>query len=80
MFIPKNKDFYIAIAKVKNIEFADTLLFDIFKEYGFNLADVIDLLSSLDSNEVKYFYSSTHRLIKDKKFIDVFINGRGKYG
>jgi len=69
LFKQKNKDFYIAIAKIKNIEFAATLLFDIFKDYGFNQADISDLLHSLDSKEVKYFYSNSHRIIKDKKFI-----------
>lgn len=69
LLVQKNNDFYMSIAKVQQIAFAETLLFDIFKEYGFNLTDVSDLLSSLDRNEVKYFYSNTHRLIKDKKFI-----------
>ncbi len=56
----------ISISKLKSIESRRTLLFEILSEYGFNYAQVEDIINSIDAISGKTFFSETHTLIKDR--------------
>ena len=45
------------------------ILFNILSDFGFNASDTDDIFKSLKGTSGKQFYSSTHRLIKDRKQI-----------
>lgn len=70
LFDYRNGVIYIPIAKLNNLAYKTSLLYSILEKYGFNTADVEDLIQSMESNkEVKVFKSITHKLLKDRKFL-----------
>lgn len=66
----------IAIKKLKTLKPLRTYLFEFLKEYNFNPDVVHAIAEAIDSNSGKQFYSSTHRLVKDRDFL--IITARNK--
>jgi tRNA(Ile)-lysidine synthase len=66
----------INISKLKQLNPMKIYLYEILSEYGFNETNINDILSCLDENSGKQFFSKTHRLVKDRQyiFIDVIKN------
>lgn len=66
----------INISKLKQLNPMKIYLYEILSEYGFNETNISDILSCLDENSGKQFFSKTHRLVKDRQyiFIDVIKN------
>jgi len=56
----------ISISALRGIKSKGILLFEILSEYGFNFAQIKDILNSLDGTSGKTFYSDTHILVKDR--------------
>jgi tRNA(Ile)-lysidine synthase len=69
ILIEKKNLILIDILKLKKINHAETFLFEMLAPYGFNSDVVSDILSALDSSPGKIFYSETHQLAKDRKFL-----------
>lgn len=68
--LDKRKDgIYIAIKKLATYPAKRSILFEILRDFGFNAADVDDMLGALDSTEAKQFVSATHRVVKDRDFL-----------
>lgn len=68
--LDKRKDgIYIPIKKLSLYPAKRTILFELLREYGFNAADVNDILSSMLGAEAKQFISVTHRVVKDRNFL-----------
>jgi len=65
----KGADFFISIAKLDKTIAPQTLLWECLKNFGFNIAQVKDMLSMLHGASGKLFFSETHRLLKDRKFL-----------
>ncbi len=59
----------ISIEKLKILNPLRIYLFEFLKEYNFNLPDSENIINSLDGISGKEFYSSTHKLIKDRDFL-----------
>ncbi len=56
----------IPIADLKALESIKTILFEILSEYNFGSSTIEDIYKSLDSSPGKQFFSSSHRLVKDR--------------
>lgn len=63
--------FKISISKLKPLNAKETMLFEILKGYGFNTTLVREITEGLDGISGKQFLSSTHRVIKDRKYLIV---------
>lgn len=65
----KRKETLISIKKLQKIKPAKTILYEILKEYHYSPAQVAQILDALDAESGKLFFSSTHQIIKDRKFL-----------
>lgn len=57
----------IPISKLTIYQPLPTILYELLKEFGFNIEIVNEVIQALDGNSGKTFYSPTHRLIKDRE-------------
>lgn len=69
LFQNHNDSIKIAIDKLKKLNPLTSYLYLLLRDYGFNKANVEDIIPALDGNSGKGFYSSTHQLIKDRDFL-----------
>jgi tRNA(Ile)-lysidine synthase len=69
LLVQKKEDIFISITKIKQLKFNKSLMFEILAPYNFNNSDIENLMHSLDSKDLKFFESSTHRILKDRKFL-----------
>ncbi len=60
---------FVPIKKLRLYPAQSTLLYEWLSPSGFNEAQVREILSVLDSTEVKQFYTADYRLIKDRQFL-----------
>lgn len=60
---------WIAIAKLQKLSFISTFLFEFLNELGFTADDIQNLIQSLSKPESKVFFSKSHRILKDRKYI-----------
>lgn len=60
------RDNQIDIAELRRCEPLETMLYEFLRPFGFNAALVSQIVASLDSQSGKQFFSSTHRLVKDR--------------
>jgi tRNA(Ile)-lysidine synthase len=58
-----------SIKKLKKISQINTYLYEFLKPYQFNATTVEEIISAFDGESGKQFFSSTHRLIKDRNFL-----------
>ena len=63
----KKHDTLISIAKLQKIPAVRTILYELLKEYGFNAAQIDQLIAAFEAEPGKIFYSETHQIIKDRK-------------
>ena len=56
----------IKIEQLKKYPSVRTVLFELLKNKNFSVEQVDDIMASLDSESGKKFYSSTHRVVKDR--------------
>ena len=59
----------LSIKELKKLEPLEPYLFEFLYPLGFNSATVNEIIASLNSQSGKKFFSSTHRLIKDRDFL-----------
>lgn len=59
--------FHLNILKLKALDPHNTLLFEVFRPFGFTAAVLNDLATSLDSIPGKRFYSKSHEIVLDRK-------------
>ncbi|MCX6295658.1 MAG: tRNA lysidine(34) synthetase TilS [Bacteroidetes bacterium] len=68
--IKKEKNsFHISIARLKKLNPLEPYLFEFLFPLGFNSSTVDEITTCLDGQSGKQFFSSTHRLIKDREFL-----------
>jgi len=65
--IQETNNISISIKELKKLKPQSAYLFELLKPYGFNSANVREIIHSLDSISGKQFLSETHRLIKDRE-------------
>ncbi|HRG88302.1 MAG TPA: tRNA lysidine(34) synthetase TilS [Chitinophagales bacterium] len=68
LFLKRGNDIYIPLAALRKSINAATVLFEYLKDYGFNTAQVDDLLAGIDSEAGKQYLTGTMRIIKDRRF------------
>lgn len=59
----------ISIDELKRLNPVNTYLFEFLREYNFTSAVTKDIISSLKNQSGKNFYSSSHRLLKDRNYL-----------
>ena len=62
----KNDEFSIEIEKIKHLQPLEVYLFECLSPFGFNLAQINDVIQCLDTTEEKVFISQTNRLLKTR--------------
>ena len=66
----RKNDFFIPILKLQNRTVAPkTVLWETLKEFNFSSKQIEDIWSALNGESGKVFYSATHRLLKDRRFL-----------
>ena len=68
---PRKGSFFISIKKLLNYGVNYSLLFELFRPYGFNASDVTDLVQGMQQSDVKVYLSKEYRILKDRKFLIV---------
>ena len=59
----------ISIPDVLLFSSPPAVLYELLREYNFNRVVIKEIVDSLDGKAGKYFYSKTHRLLKDRKYL-----------
>lgn len=62
---------FISKKLLKTFDYSNFLLFELLRNYGFNIDQINDLMGSIDGTEAKVQLSKTHRLISDRVFFIV---------
>nr|WP_249414478.1 tRNA lysidine(34) synthetase TilS [Marinifilum caeruleilacunae] len=69
LIFKREDQFLISIARLKELPSPSSHLFEILSPYGFHHRDVRMITKSLDSISGKRFFSSTHQLLRDRKYL-----------
>jgi tRNA(Ile)-lysidine synthase len=65
----KGVEIHIPILKLQKVNPMPTILFEIIKEYGFNFQQTNEAIGILNSESGRYIQSSTHTIIKNRKWL-----------
>lgn len=71
LFLKRGNDVYIPILKLQQLKERRSVLFEYLRPFGFNTAQVDDMLAALDSDSGKQFLSEQARVVKDRRFLIV---------
>ncbi len=63
----KNGITYYSISELLKLSPLRTYLYEFLKSFGFNISIIEDIINSINNISGKEFYSSTHRLLKDRE-------------
>lgn len=61
-----DEGYSIPISELRELEPLSTYLFEFLRPFGFSSSVVLQIVDSLDAQSGKQFFSSTHRLVKDR--------------
>jgi tRNA(Ile)-lysidine synthase len=67
----QSNDVLISIPLLKQLQPIHTYLFEFLKGYGFHESSINDIVTALDAEPGKQFYSDTHRVLKDREYLVV---------
>ncbi|HSZ85563.1 MAG TPA: tRNA lysidine(34) synthetase TilS [Puia sp.] len=70
----KGNEIHIPVLKLKKTVPLSTIVYEIIKDYNFSPQQVDEVVNLLDSESGKYIQSSTHRIIKNRKWIIIAPN------
>ena len=65
----KSNSLLFTINELKKLDPVETYLHEFLNSYGFSTTQIRDIVSVLDSNSGKQFFSATHRIIKDRDYL-----------
>ena len=65
----KEKEIHIPVLKLLKTRPLKTIVYEIIKDYGFTAHQTEEVLHLLKSESGRYVSSSTHKIIKDRKWI-----------
>lgn len=68
----------IDIQQLRSTQFPQLILFEALAEYHFNSIVVDEIYKSLDAESGRQFYSSTHRMVKDREYLFVSELSKGE--
>jgi tRNA(Ile)-lysidine synthase len=75
LFVAHGNDIHIALDPLKKLEPKKLLLFNLFKEYGFNETVIDDLITSLDKHSGRIFESPGFKMLLDREKLILSKNG-----
>lgn len=64
----RNESILVPIKKLLQLKGGKSLAFELFSEFGFNNHQISDIIEATKHTEAKQILSSTHSIIKDKKY------------
>jgi tRNA(Ile)-lysidine synthase len=67
----KKGEYTIEIEKIKNLQPLDIYLFEFLHPFGFNHAQLNDVIQCMDTTEEKIFLSPTNKLLKTRKSLQI---------
>jgi tRNA(Ile)-lysidine synthase len=67
----KNDEYTINIEKIHYLQPLDVYLFEFLHPFGFNHAQINDVIQCLDTTEEKIFFSPTNKLLKTRKTLKI---------
>lgn len=65
----KGDEIHIPVLKLKKTQPVHSILYEIIKGYGFSSLQTNDVINLMDSESGKYVESSSHRIIKNRKWL-----------
>lgn len=65
----KEGSFYIDLTKMKEIEPQSSYLYEFLAPFNFSRDNVAEIVEAMDGISGKQFFSSTHRLLKDRDYL-----------
>jgi tRNA(Ile)-lysidine synthase len=65
----KGEEIHIPVLKLLKSEPLSTIVYEIIKDYGFNSNQTDEVIKLLNSDSGKYIKSSSHRILKNRKWI-----------
>lgn len=65
----KGNEIHIPVLKLKKAEPLHSIVYEMIKEYGFSSSQTDEVITLLDSESGKYVQSSSHRIIKNRKWL-----------
>ncbi len=66
---PDKNSISISIKQLNNLKPVTTYLYEFLKPYNFNSSTVEEIITALEGESGRLFFSETHRLIKDRKLL-----------
>ncbi|MEI8052856.1 MAG: tRNA lysidine(34) synthetase TilS [Bacteroidota bacterium] len=69
LLVKKGVEWHLPVLKLKKTPAVKTVLYEILKHFDFTSHQVNDALQLLDADSGKYISSTTHRLIKNRKWV-----------
>jgi tRNA(Ile)-lysidine synthase len=70
----KGNEIHIPVLKLKKAEPLHSIVYEIIKEYGFSSSQTDEVITLLNSESGKYVQSSSHRIIKNRKWLIIAPN------
>ena len=65
----RGNDIYIPVLKLKKLEAAETICYELFNDYNFSPAQIEQILQLVDADSGRFIESTSHRIIKDRNFL-----------
>lgn len=65
----KDKVFSVAVNKLKAVKPLDTIMHEVFGEFGFSAAQVPEIKKLFDAESGKWMASSTHRILRNRAWL-----------
>jgi tRNA(Ile)-lysidine synthase len=69
LFLLRAEAIYIPILKIKRTPQVRTVLYEYLSDYGYNAAQVDDILAAIDGEPGAQYLSDTHTLVRDRRFM-----------
>lgn len=67
----KGHEIYFSADEIKKYRMGQSLLYELLSGYNFNSKTISNIAAALDAQPGKEFFSPTHRLLKDRKYLIV---------
>jgi len=74
----KGNEIHIPVLKLQKANPLQTITYEIIKEYGFSALQADEVIGLLQSESGKYVQSSSHRIIKNRKWLIISPNQTGE--
>lgn len=69
MLHQKGNEIHIPVEKIRRSEPLNTIVYEIFREFGFESSQVKELIRLFDSESGRYLLSPTHRVLKNRNWL-----------